>query len=109
MSITTCPTCTHDTHWSWTEAFDKFGFCDGDGIVMTEHVADALRARGYTVEVQAWGIHNVTITSIKTEKGKEQIPFDRIQFGYDDARNYLPKRIVTLLDAAFPDGSEVEP
>jgi hypothetical protein len=109
MSFSTCPTCFNTVDWTWDEAFDKFGFGDGDGIVMTEHVADALRAHGYVVEVQGWGIHNVTIASIKTEKSKEQIPFDRIRFGYDNARHYLPKRIVTLLDAAFPDGSEVEP
>lgn len=109
MSFTTCPTCWNTVDWSWEEAFDKFGFNDGDGIVMTEHVADALRARGYVVEVNAWGIHNVTVTSIKTTKGKELIPFETISFGYDAARTYLPKRIVKLLDAAFPDGREVEP
>ena len=54
-------------------------------------------------------MHNVTIASIKTNKGKELIPFDTISFGYDDARGYLPKRIVKLLDGAFPDGEEVEP
>ncbi len=109
MSITTCPTCCHQTHWSWTEAFDKFGFDDGDGLIMTEHVAEALRTHGYTVHVEAWGIHNVTISSIKTAMGGEQIPFKRISFGYDDARKYLPKRIIKLLDAAFPDSEEVEP
>ena len=109
MSFSTCPTCSNTVDWSWEEAFDKFGFQDGDGLVMTEHVADALRARGYIVEVQAWGMHNVTIASIKTDKGKELIPFDTISFGYDDARGYLPKRIVKLLDGAFPDGEEVEP
>lgn len=108
MSITTCPTCTHDTHWSWTEAFDKFGFCDGDGIVMTEHVADALRGHGYLVVVKPWGWHNVTIASIKTKKRKELIP-DGIKFGYDDPRGYLPKRIITLLDEAFPEDGQVEP
>ncbi|MEQ1615988.1 MAG: hypothetical protein ABL904_24785 [Hyphomicrobiaceae bacterium] len=108
MSITNCGTCTQDTHWSWTEAFDKFGFCDGDGIVMTEHVAEALRKAGYFVTAHPWGMHNVTIRSILTKKGKELIP-GSIDYGYDDARAYLPKRIVKLLDAAFPDGDEVEP
>lgn len=109
MSITTCPNCLTEIHWSWEEAFDKFGFGDGDGVVMTEHVADALRAAGYDVKVEPWGCHNITIASIKTKKGKELIPFDRIQFGYDEPRDYLPKRIVKLLDAALPDDGEVEP
>lgn len=109
MSITTCPTCNHRHSWTWEEAFDKFGFDDGGGLVMTEHVAEALRSHGYTVSVEAWGIHNVTISSIKSAKGTEQIPFKRISFGYADARAYLPKRIVALLDAAFPSHAEVEP
>lgn len=109
MSFSTCPTCINTVHWSWEEAFDKFGFGDGEGLIMTETVADALRARDYIVQVRPWGIHNVTIASIKNKKGKEQIPLAAIRFGYDDARDYLPKRIVTLLDAAFPDGKEVQP
>jgi hypothetical protein len=109
MSFSTCPTCFNTVDWSWEEAFDKFGFGDGDGLVMTEHVADVLRGHGYAVTVEAWGLHNVTIASIKTKNDREVIPFDTIRFGYDDARGYLPKRIIKLLDAAFPDGEEVEP
>ena len=45
MSITHCPTCCQETTWYWTDAFDKFGFEDGDGIVMTEHVAETLTKR----------------------------------------------------------------
>lgn len=107
MSFSTCPTCFNTLEWSWEEAFDKFGFGDGDGLVMTEHVAAALRTHGYTVLVEAWGIHNVTIASIKTAAGEELIPFESIEFGYDDARDFLPKHIVSVLDAAFPDGEEV--
>lgn len=108
MSITLCPTCGEPSSWSWNEAFDKFGFGDGDGLVMTETVADALRKHGLTVIVEPWGSHNVTITSIKTKAGKELIPED-IQYGYDDPRDYLPKRIVKLLDEAFPFLREVAP
>jgi len=108
MSITTCPHCNTAFSWSWEEAFDKFGFDDGDSIVMTDNVADALRVAGYKVKVEPWGIHNVTIASIKAISGKELIPLDRIRFGYDNARDYLPKRIVKLLDAAFPADGEVE-
>jgi hypothetical protein len=109
MSVSSCPTCFNTVDWSWEEAFDKFGFNDGDGLIMTEHVADALQAQSYTVLVEAWGIHNVTIASIKTDKGEELIPFESIRFGYDDARDYLPKHIAIVLDAAFPEGEEVAP
>ena len=108
MSSTTCPTCGESHSWSWEEAFEKFGFGDGDGIVMTEHVATALRTRGHTVTTEPWGCHNVTITSIKTKKGKELIPED-INLGYDDPRDYLPKPIIELLDAAFSVAQEVMP
>ena len=50
---------------------------------MTEHVANALRAR-VLVTVEPWGCHNVTISSITTEKGEEQIPDDSV-CGYDDS------------------------
>lgn len=101
MSITTCPTCSERIHWSWEEAFDKFGFGDGDSLVMTEHVANTLRRRGYTVATEPWGCHNVTISSIKSRKGRELIPDDIVD-GYDDPRSYLPRSIVRLLDEAFP-------
>ncbi len=107
MPKSICRTCNNATlDWSWTEAFDKFGFNDGDGQVMTEHVADILRFAGYTVLVEPWGFHNVTIASIKLG-GVEQIPFDHITFGYDDSRSYLPDDIVALLDRALPDQGEV--
>ena len=107
MSMTTCPTCGTTCHWRWEDAFDKFGFGDGDELVMTDHVADALRQAGYTVTVAPWGIHNVTIASIKTEDGAELIPFDTIEYGYDEPRDYLPKRLIDVLDAAFPNNREV--
>ncbi len=100
MSITSCPTCGEVHSWNWEEAFDKFGFDDGDGIVMTEHVANALRTHGYTVTTEPWGMHNVVIWSIEL-RGKEQVP-DTCKRGYDDPRDYLPKRIITILDETFP-------
>jgi len=108
MSITTCKTCFQDTHWSWTEAFDKFGFYDGDGLVMTEHVAQALRKKRYTVTTEPWGCHNVVVTSIVSKKGRALIPA-RSNLGYDDPLDYLPKRIIKLLDDAFPEDGKVQP
>jgi hypothetical protein len=105
MSTTVCKTCGTTHTWSWVEAFDKFGFGDGDGLVMTEHVAVALRAACYVVIVERWGCHNVIITSIM-RGGVELIPEDA-KLGYDDPRDYLPKVIVDMLDAAFPAEREV--
>jgi len=96
-----CPTCGTNIYWRWEEAFNKFGFGDGDGIVMTEHVAKALRDAGYDVTVEPWGMHNVVIASIE-QKGVELIPDD---FDYCDGspRKSLPKHVVDVLDAAFGD------
>jgi len=107
MSITKCPQCTHRCFWSWEEAFYKFGFDDGDGIVMTHVVVEFLRKAGYAVTAKQWGWHNVIITSIR-RKGVKQIP-DDAKLGYDEPRAYLPKEIIELLDAAFPEGGKVEP
>ena len=106
MSFSTCPTCFNTVDWSWEEAFDKFGFGDGDGLVMTEHVAAALRKNGYVVTTHTWGSHNTIITSIVGKRGKELIPASA-NVGYDDPREYLPIRIRRLLDEAFS-GGEVE-
>ncbi len=107
--FTCCPCCGTRHEWSWEEAFDKFGFGDGDGLVMTGAVADALRARGYAVETNVCGLHNEVILSIKTRDGRELIPHERIRFGYDAPRNYLPQDIIVLLDDAFTEGQEVMP
>jgi len=107
MSITQCPTCLTEHAWSWTEAFDKFGFDDGDGLVMTHVVVQALRKAGYAVTAEPWGWHNVTITSIRRRQ-VQQIP-ECANLGYDDPRDYLPKEIIKLLDEAFPQSGEVMP
>lgn len=106
MTRTTCPTCRQTYNWQWEDAFHKFGFHDGEGLIMTETVADVLRNAGFTVEVQAWSIHNVVITRIERD-GTSQIPPEAL-LGRDDPRSYLPAAIIELLDRAFPDGGEVE-
>lgn len=102
MSVTTCRCCGGAYHWSWEDAFDKFGFDDGDGMVMTAAVAVALEDAGYVVDHDVWGIHNEVIDSIKTKDGVELIPHERIQHGYDNPRDYLPEDVVAWLDATFP-------
>lgn len=104
MPIAHCDHCGSELSWSWTEAFEKFGFNDGDGIVETWQVEAILAKAGYAVTVDGWGLHNTVITSIK-QNNVELIPHDvpGIVFGYDDPRSYLPKEIVELLDEAMPD------
>lgn len=103
---TSCPTCGHLHRWSWEEAFCKFGFEDGDGLVMTESVAEALRSHGYDVTTIHWGFHNFIITDI-SKNGVSVIPDNTVR-GYDDPRRYLPDDVVALLDEEFSDGSIVD-
>jgi len=100
MVCTTCRNCGSELHWDWADAFNKFGFGDGDGQVETYTVVDALECRGYLVEAEHWGFHNTIIKSIK-KSGKELIP-DSVTLGYDNPREYLPKKLITLLDEALP-------
>tara|TARA_R110002049_G_scaffold285233_1_gene466038 strand:- start:9062 stop:9373 length:312 start_codon:yes stop_codon:yes gene_type:complete len=88
--------------WEWEEAFDKFGFNDGDDPVQTGLVADALELAGYAVEVTPWGIHNTVITSI-SKGGIELMPVgaNGHRIGYDNPRTYLPEELVKLLDGRF--------
>lgn len=106
MPISRCENCGESFEWSWFEAFDKFGFGDGDGQIETERVADMLERAGYNVITEGWGLHNTLITSIERD-GLEHIPQDdpNVTIGYDDPRNYLPQVIINLLDEHFPDGS----
>lgn len=100
MPIKFCTTCAKQHYWRWEEAFDKFGFGDGDGQVETENIAEILRKAGYEVETERWGCHNVVIISI-TLNGIECIPEDAV-LGYDQPREYLPKEIVDILDGKLP-------
>ena len=102
MPQSECECCGGTYLWVWEEAFDKFGFNDGDGQVETETVANVLREAGYRVETVVWGIHNRIILSIKRDD-VEQMP-DRtlVAIGYDNPRGYLPKAIIELLDARLP-------
>ena len=108
MSITSCKCCGGDYYWLWEEAFLKFGYDDGDAIVMTPTVAKALTKAGYVVERRVWGLHNKVIVSILMD-GVEQIPLDRIKLGYDDPRDYLPEAIIAVLDDTFAQMARIEP
>ena len=100
MAISKCENCGGDYHWFWEEAFDKFGFGDGDGQIETWRVRSVLEQAGYTVQEADWGLHNTIIISIEKDR-EEQIPADA-NVGYDDPRKYLQRKIVRLLDKSFP-------
>ena len=91
-----------DIYWEWEEAFDKFGFGDGDGVVQTWRVAEALKKAGYQVQITQWGMHNTIITSI-LDSDIELMPIGEKgrKIGYDDPRTYLPDAIIELLDQRF--------
>jgi len=100
MVCTTCNTCGGEYHWDWTQAFNKFGFGDGDSQVETHQVVDALGKLGYQANAEHWGFHNTIINSIK-KGGRELIP-DSVTPGYDNPREYLPEKLIKLLDEALP-------
>ena len=98
--------------WCWEEAFSKWGFNDGDVIVMTDEGAQAIGELGYEVEVGAWGVHNEVITSIVKEEDGFDLSGDVLsvieynQFVGADIRNHLPADLVEHLDRTFPDDKE---
>jgi len=100
MPTAECTRCGGTLHWRWEEAFDKFGFGDGDGQVMTDTVAQELERHGYAVQMAEWGLHNTVIDAIAKD-GASFIPAEA-NLGIESPRNYLPKEIIALLDAAFP-------
>ena len=73
--------------WEWEEAFDKFGFDDGDGMVFTGLVAKYIESLGYETHYDG-GFHNTYFGSIKDKSGKELLSVmpngDEIDIGYRD-------------------------
>jgi len=99
MPMSECENCGNTYEWQWSEAFDKFGFNDGDGLVETPTVATVLRKAGYEVVINDGLMHNSIIISI-TKDGMELIP-DHVRLGYDNPYEYLPEEVMNLLDDAF--------
>ncbi len=51
MPVSDCDNCGATYHWKWEEAFEKFGFGDGDGQVETWQVEALLTEAGFEIEV----------------------------------------------------------
>ena len=82
----------------WSNAFYKFGYDDGDGVVETPIIAAILESEGYQVKYRRWSPHNTIIYSI-TYDGQELMPLHSSQcrIGYDDPRDYLPVSVLHIL------------
>jgi len=86
--------------WEWEEAFDKFGFGDGDSWNGTHIVANEINDLGYVTDCDTWGIHNYMIMDVR--KGQESVYTNPdAQIGYDSPREYLPDDIINHLDKMF--------
>ena len=120
-------------YWSWEEAFDKFGFGDGDRWNGTHEVEGEIESLGYECETEHWGVHNYMIFDIKKDGksilfpdrndtgvdlddwlpeveqrikdrgGEDKVPEP---LGYEWVRNYLPDDIIEHLDKVFTDDWE---
>lgn len=103
MPSSKCECCGGTYQWKWEEAFEKFGFGDGEGQVETYAVEVVLTDAGYKVNAEPWGIHNVVIQSIRKD-GREFMPDEDSEFevGYADPHDYLPPEIIELLDRELP-------
>lgn len=96
--------CKHCGNCSrWKDAFSKFGFNDGDGLIKTPVIAQALENAGYAVKFSRWSPHNTIIYSIKRD-GIQYMPNKNSNYliGYDDPQEYLPVDILALLNTEFP-------
>lgn len=109
MPVTKCRCCGGDYRWLWEEAFNKFGFNDGDSQIETYQVEAVLKQAGYEVDVQKWGFHNTVISSIRRD-GKELIGYDMpgVTVGYDEPHDYLPEDVIDLLDRELPEMEVLE-
>jgi len=87
--------------FSWRDAFDKFGFGDGDDANHTDLVADFIRSLGYVVKTENWFLHNYMISQIFDQDNNQLMKEDEIKVGYDDPGDYLPPRLVAALNERF--------
>ncbi len=81
---------TETVHWEVLEAFAKFGFDDGDGLIKTDVVVDALRVQGF--ECSAFGgLHNTWIGRVEGHgwghdfDGYKMPTWDQLPLGFQQA------------------------
>lgn len=81
--------------WDWRDAFDKFGFGDGDSWNGTGYVREFLEGLGWTLNEAQYGAHNWMI--FKMTKGDVVIEAD----GYKQPEEFLPQELIDALDKKF--------
>lgn len=86
--------------WSWTEAFNKYGFNEGETDTYTFEVSDFLADLGYIIETTS-GIHNTYISSLRSPTGVELLAVNKFNVGIDDAEEQLPDVLVDALNQKF--------
>ena len=62
--------------WEWEEAFNKFGFGDGDSWNGTHEVEGEIKSLGYECVTDSWGVHNWMILDIKKDGKSILFPED---------------------------------
>ena len=93
--------------FDWREAFDKFGFHDGDSWNGTDLVSDFLEEQfNVKTECDSWGCHNYMIMAVKDQDGKNLIPEENFSHGYDEPDEWMPKEWVEALDEHFDENWE---
>lgn len=75
--------------WHWEEAFEKFGFGDGDSWNGTHEVEGEIESLGYTCETDSWRCHNHMIFDIKKD-GKSILFPEKNDIGMD-LDDWLPE------------------
>lgn len=93
--------------WIWEEAFQKFGFNDGNDS-QTWRVEGALEDAGYASD-EVSGVHNTYICGLRRETG--EVWNDGACDATSDTarlRASLPPEVVALLDRVFPDDLVLE-
>lgn len=99
MRTCTCPTCNTPCRWLWEEAFLRDGFFRGEDS-KTETVAEYLRLKGYTVDIDDSFNGNPFIRSV-SKSGKCVMRQDDSP-GEVEPRDLLSQKIIAMLDDAFP-------
>lgn len=85
--------------WQWEEAFQKFGFRDGDDPQHNKEVGDFLKDFGYSYHTSS-GIHNGFICALAHNGVRVELPED--DEDVVDIRAMFPKDVLAALDKAFP-------
>ena len=91
-------------HWHWEEAFQKFGFGDGDGWNGTHLVGEALTDLGYSYEAETAGMYNYMIVSLSKDGQEVDLGDLYYEEDADRVRLGLPEEVVRFLDEWFHEG-----